>query len=225
MQLLLSIKYAFIRFFIYICTDLLHELLKLINANMIKNYTLKQPLILFFLSLLLSYAASAQIGIGTTTPNSRSILDVTSSTQGILVPRLTTAQLNAIVSPPQSLMVYNTDVDLFYYFSTANSAWIPVNTGSVVNIPGTTYTLSTTDNGRIIDCSAATAVTITVPNTLPTGFQVSITQSGVGAVTLAASGGMVINNRWGGTATSGRWAKIGLEVRATNSAVLSGDVR
>jgi hypothetical protein len=36
---------------------------------------------------------------------------------------------------------------------------------------------------------------------------------------------MVINNRWNGTKTSGRWAKAGLEVRATNSSVLSGDVQ
>jgi len=184
-----------------------------------------KTIVCFILLFTVQQGVFAQVGIGTTTPNSNSILDVTSSSQGILVPRLTTAQLNAIVAPPQSLMAYNTDVDLFYYYSTANSAWIPVNTGSIVNIPGTTYTLSAADNGRIIDCSAATAVTITVPNTLPVGFQVSITQSGVGAVTLAASGGMVINNRWSGTGTSGRWAKIGLEVRATNSAVLSGDVK
>ena len=122
-------------------------------------------------------------------------------------------------------MVYNTDVNLFYYYSSASSAWMPVNVGSIVNVPGTSYTLSATDNGRVIDFSAATTVTLTVPNTLPVGFQVSVTQSGLGNVTLVASGGMVINNRYSATQTNGQWSKIGLEVRAVNSSVLSGDAK
>ena len=38
------------------------------------------------------------------------------------------------------------------------------------------------------------------------------------------SGGMVVSNRWFATQSAGQWAKVGIEVRATNSAVLSGDV-
>lgn len=81
------------------------------------------------------------------------------------------------------------------------------------------------DYGKILDFTAATNITLTVPNTLPQGFQVSITQAGTGRIIFSGSGGMTINNRWGGTQTSGQWAKAGLEVRATNSSVLSGDVR
>ena len=181
-----------------------------------------KKIILLLLFPLISFA---QVGIGTTTPDLTSILDVAATNKGVLIPRLTTAQMNAIVSPSQSLIIYNADVNLYYYFSSASSAWMPINVGSIVTVTGTTYTLSAIDNGRIIDCTSATAVSITVPNTLPVGFQVSITQSGVGAVTVTASGGMVINNRWAGTGTSGQWAKIGLEVRDVNSAVLSGDVK
>ncbi len=180
--------------------------------------------ILFFL-LLTSSSIFSQIGIGTTAPNSSSILDVTSSTKGILVPRLTSTQRVSIASPAQSLMVYDTDVDLFYYFSVSNNSWTAINVGSINNISATSYTLSAVDNGRILDFSAATTVTLNVPNTLPTGFQVSVTQSGLGYVILVGSGGMLLNNRYGGTQTSGQWAKIGLEVRALNSAVISGDVK
>jgi hypothetical protein len=175
--------------------------------------------------LLISSTIFSQVGIGTTAPNVTSIFDVTSSTKGILVPRLTSTQRVAIASPAQSLMVYDTDVDLFYYYSISNNSWTAINVGSINNISATSYTLSTLDNGRILDFSAATNVTLTVPNTLPTGFQVSITQSGLGNVFLVASGGMVLNNRYGGTQTSGQWAKIGLEVRASNSTVISGDVK
>lgn len=183
---------------------------------------MKKTLLLF---LLLSSTIYSQVGIGTTTPNSSSILDVTSTTNGILVPRLTSAQRIAITGPAQSLMVYDTDVDLFYYFSISNNSWTAINVGSIKNIAASSYTLSAIDNGRILDFSAGTSIALTIPDILPTGFQVSITQSGLGNVVLVASGAMVLNNRYGGTQTSGQWAKIGIEVRATNSVVISGDVK
>ena len=105
------------------------------------------------------------------------------------------------------------------------SAWRPAGGFQVVTIGSATYTLSSADLGRILDFTSNTAITLTVPNALTTGFQVSITQAGTGSITVVGSGGMVVNNRWGGTRTSGRWAKAGIEVRATNSAVLSGDVQ
>lgn len=180
---------------------------------------------LLFLLILLSNIMLAQVGIGTTAPNASTVLDVTSTTKGILVPRLTTAQRLAIASPAQSLMVYDTDVDLYYYYSTLNNSWTAINVGSVKSITTTTYTVLASDNGRVLDCSNAATITITVPAGLPKGFQLSITQSGVGNVVLVASGTMVLNNRYNGTQTSGRWAKIGLEIRDVDSAVISGDVK
>lgn len=177
------------------------------------------------LLLLCNTIAFSQVGIGTTTPNSNTMLDVTATDKGILIPRLTTAQINAIALPSQSLMVFNTDVNLYYYYSTSSNAWMPVNVGSIVTVTGTTYTLSATDNGRILDFTSNTAITLSVPNTLPVGFQVSITQAGTGQITLVGTGGMVINNRWGGTTSAGQWAKLGIEVRATGVCVSSGDLR
>ena len=46
------------------------------------------------------------IGIGTTTPLAK--LDVNSTTSGFLPPRMTTAQMNAIVSPPEGTMIFDT---------------------------------------------------------------------------------------------------------------------
>ena len=55
---------------------------------------------------------SGSVGIGaTTTINSSSILQVTSTTQGFLPPRMTTAQKNAIVTPATGLMVYDTTLN------------------------------------------------------------------------------------------------------------------
>ena len=69
----------------------------------------------------------AQVGIGTTTPNASSILDLSSSTQGLLTPRMTTAQRITIVAPADGLMVYDTDLKSFFHFDTAISSWDKLN--------------------------------------------------------------------------------------------------
>lgn len=53
-------------------------------------------------------ALVAQVGIGTTSPNASAILDVSSTTKGVLLPRLTTTQRNAITTPEFGLLLYNT---------------------------------------------------------------------------------------------------------------------
>lgn len=47
-------------------------------------------------------------GVGTTTPDATAALEVVSTTQGILFPRMTTTQKNAIVSPAAGLVIYDT---------------------------------------------------------------------------------------------------------------------
>lgn len=74
--------------------------------------------------LFLSTITNAQIGIGTTAPNATSILDITSTTQGMLAPRMTTAQRTAITSPAESLLVFDTTDKAFYFYNTATTAWI-----------------------------------------------------------------------------------------------------
>jgi hypothetical protein len=96
-----------------------------------KNYSAKmvlQACLLFF--MIITTNTFAQVGIGTTTPNTSSILDLTSSTQGLLTPRMTTVQRTAIVSPADGLMVYDTDLKSFYHYSTGTSAWSVLNSGS-----------------------------------------------------------------------------------------------
>lgn len=50
----------------------------------------------------------SQVGIGTTTPNSSSILDVSSTSKGLLIPRLTQTQINAMTGLSAGMQVYNT---------------------------------------------------------------------------------------------------------------------
>lgn len=51
--------------------------------------------------------AFGQIGIGTTSPETSSILDVSSNDKGVLFPRMTTAQRDGISNPVEGLVIYN----------------------------------------------------------------------------------------------------------------------
>jgi hypothetical protein len=65
------------------------------------------------------------IGIGTISPNSSAILDVQSTTQGLLLPTMTLAQKSAILTPATGLLVYQTDGTAgFYYFN--GTAWTAI---------------------------------------------------------------------------------------------------
>ena len=71
------------------------------------------------------YGTNSNVGIGTTTPNSSAALDVTSTTKGLLFPRMTVTQRNAIVSPVAGLAIYNTTNNVLQVYdgSTWQSAW------------------------------------------------------------------------------------------------------
>ncbi|WP_426095069.1 hypothetical protein [Flavobacterium sp. DSR2-3-3] len=96
-----------------------------------KHYFTKKVLLaylLFFMTITTN--VFAQVGIGTITPNASSVLDVSSTTQGMLTPRMTTAQRVAIVSPADGLMVYDTDLKSFYHFNSSITSWNVINSGT-----------------------------------------------------------------------------------------------
>jgi len=70
---------------------------------------LSKQIILSMMTIVLSWNANAQVGIGTTTPNASAAFDITSTTQGFLPPRMTAAQRNSISAPVQGLMIYCTN--------------------------------------------------------------------------------------------------------------------
>ncbi|HMU09489.1 MAG TPA: hypothetical protein PKC54_05740 [Ferruginibacter sp.] len=69
--------------------------------------------VIFFLLLLPCHLLTAQnVGIGTPTPHASAQLDITSTTKGLLIPRMTGAQRNAIVSPAVGLLVIQTNNEI-----------------------------------------------------------------------------------------------------------------
>ncbi|MEO6490062.1 MAG: fibrobacter succinogenes major paralogous domain-containing protein, partial [Ferruginibacter sp.] len=66
--------------------------------------------------LIISLSTTAQVGIGTTTPDASALLDVSSTSKGFLPPRMTAAERTAIFSPANGLLVYQTDYPSGFYF-------------------------------------------------------------------------------------------------------------
>lgn len=110
------------------------------------------------LAALLPFAALAQtsgsVGIGTTTPNASAALEIKSASQGLLPPRLTSAQRQAIASPAQGLLVFQTDgtLGLNYY---SGLAWVNLTDGRVPDSNGLTLPA----NGAAVSTLAGTGNT------------------------------------------------------------------
>lgn len=82
-------------------------------------------LVLFF-----TLTTQAQVGIGNTNPDTSSMLDITSTSKGLLVPRMTSVQRLAITTPANSLLVYDTNLKSFYYYDLPTTSWIKINSSS-----------------------------------------------------------------------------------------------
>jgi hypothetical protein len=94
------------------------------------------------LLLITTTALHAQVGIGTNSPNASAKLDVTSTTQGFLPPRMTYDQRNAISTPASGLIVYCTNCGIYGEWQGYNgSAWTNISgaTASAVLSVGTSF--------------------------------------------------------------------------------------
>jgi hypothetical protein len=100
-----------------------------------KKTTMKKNIsVIIGILLMITEGYSQGVSIGTATPNASSKLDISSTTTGVLIPRMTTAQRNAIVSPALGLLVFDTDKLTIYMHSGPN--WVPLNFCSNTTLPG-----------------------------------------------------------------------------------------
>jgi Head domain of trimeric autotransporter adhesin len=92
---------------------------------------LKMKKLLQILVLIIGVNTFAQVGINTTTPDASSMLDISATDKGILIPRMTAAQKTAIATPATGLMIYQTDgTSGFYYFN--GTFWSSIGGGSEI---------------------------------------------------------------------------------------------
>jgi hypothetical protein len=198
--------------------------------------------------------SNAQTGIGTTTPNASAKLDITSSTQGFLPPRVALTASNVFTpvvgssAAATGLIVYNTAtagsspnnvIPGYYYWN--GSAWINVigsNTSNTITGNGTTSTL--VNFGSVINDQT---VGFTLGNT-DNGKIIAINSSSATTITVPSlsvgfnclivqkgagqislsASGVAINNRYGFTKTAGQYSIITLVCIASGVFIASGDM-
>ncbi len=161
------------------------------------------------LALMAVCPAGAQTKIGGTAGpgDASAVLELQSANQGLLLPRLTTTQRNAIGSPATGLTIYNTtDNCIQVYKGTGTGGWhnfcssssgtfaftncsTPVITGGIVAQTATTatiqlnYTNSTGQTHGAFAGGTVNGITLTAP-----GGGVTAITAGSGSITLTASG-------------------------------------
>lgn len=106
---------------------------KLIIKNMKKIFVL----LMIFISLVASsqkvnfgdYAFKNKVSIGTSTPlSSSAILEIQSTTKGLLAPKMTNTQRDAIGSPATGLLIYSTTDNNFQFYT--GSGWTAIGSGA-----------------------------------------------------------------------------------------------
>jgi hypothetical protein len=94
---------------------------------------------------------------------------------------------------------------------------------------GTSYTITSANDGQVTDIANAGAITVTLSANTAASLSGLVTQAGAGQITFVAGSGASFHQRSGFTKTAGQWAVVSWYVR-TNSGgsaaeyVLSGDM-
>ena len=139
-----------------------------------------------------SNAQDFSAGINTESPNPNAVLHLVSpnGNQGLMVPKLTTTQRNAmsLAASDNGLLVFDSDENVFYFWFNPN--WIVLSTGS-----GQTLSLSGDNlsilNGNSIDLSTVDNQSLTLSGntlTIDNGNSVDLSSVGAGNQDLSLSG-------------------------------------
>jgi hypothetical protein len=94
---------------------------------------------------------------------------------------------------------------------------------SINDQTGTTYTVQSTDNGKVVVLDNGTGVVVTVDASLGKGFNCSFVQKGAGQVSFTGAVGVTINNRQSHTKINGQYGVASIVAYAADTFVLAGD--
>jgi len=145
---------------------------------------MKKLFAISYFIFLISYSLFSQnIGIGTNSPSASALLDITAANKGILVPRVTNTQMNAIASPANGLLVYNTDSSCFAYRNA--TAWVFLKGNTTASNDWSTKGNAGTDTSKNFIGTTDNVDLIFKRNNVRAGFLSGIslnTSFGVGAL-------------------------------------------
>ncbi len=109
------------------------------------------------------FSANAQVAINTTgnLPDSSAALDIQFNNKGVLFPRITTAERDAIVNPANSLIIFNTSVNCYQGYNALAGVWENIYCFHCTSIQQTPVALTESN----VSITSFTANWNTVPNT------------------------------------------------------------
>jgi hypothetical protein len=102
---------------------------------------------------------------------------------------------------------------------------------SVINIysPGTSYTLVSGDEGKVIDINSGSSETLTVPAdssvAFPNGTQLVIIRSGTGELAIAGESGVLVNSAQGNLNLNYQYSAATLIKLSTDNWYVFGDLK
>jgi hypothetical protein len=96
--------------------------------------------------------------------------------------------------------------------------------GAQINSISNSYQLAATDNSEVVQSNAASAITVTIPAGLPTGFNCMVLQYGAGQITFSPASGVTIINRNSYNKTIGQYALATVLHIGSNIVIISGEL-
>lgn len=187
----------------------------------------------FFLTSCLIWLSTLNfgqnVGIGTQTPHVSAQLEISSTTKGLLAPRMTTAQRIAIAGPAKGLLVYDTDVNSLFHYNGA--AWSNLSAGGGGGGLTLPYTASVDFNTNVLSITnAGFGAAISGTTTNEFGYAISgISNSaygyGIFGYANAPDAVAVYGNTGEGTAVKGHsTGGIGVDARSTNNLAIKASI-
>jgi len=125
----------------------------------------------------------------TSAPHASAAIDVVTTSTGVGLPVMTSTQRDAISSPRQGLMIYNTTDDKVSVRRASDWVDVAPDRATINAQTGTTYTLVLGDAGKTVTMDNASPMTLTIPDNgtvaFPVGTTIDVVRKGAGTLTIA----------------------------------------
>jgi hypothetical protein len=125
----------------------------------------------------------------TSAPHASAAIDVVTTSTGVGLPVMTSTQRDAISSPRQGLMIYNTTDDKVSVRRASDWVDVAPDRATINAQTGTTYTLVLGDAGKTVTMDNASPMTLTIPANgtvaFPVGTTIDVVRKGAGTLTIA----------------------------------------
>lgn len=100
--------------------------------------------------------------------------------------------------------------------STSSISGFAANVASIA----ANYSITAADNGKVIQSTSATGITLTIPTGLPTGFNCTVVQMGAGQITFSGT----YLNRTGFTKSASQYSVVSILHLGSNSIIVTGEM-